>query len=208
MPVVGGDNNNGHIDCKGEKLVEHVALIPILRSGLGMVDSMLELLPNAQTHHIGMYRTKGEEPTSVLYYNRLPRNCQADVAYVMDVLIATSSTIMSVIGLLKKVSWRSNCTLSSFYSTKHEVCTQQCASFFFLTVLQCTSLFSIQPVGCPKDPRIGSDCFEERSTAAGCGASGYQYHSGYRRRHRGRRPTFSGTGELEIQLYIVFILQY
>jgi len=116
VPVmVGGDNNNdGHIDCKGEKLVEHVALIPILRSGLGMVDSMLELLPNAQTHHIGMYRTKGEEPTSVLYYNRLPRKCQADVAYVMDVLIATSSTIMSVIGLLKKVSWRSNCLLSVF----------------------------------------------------------------------------------------------
>lgn len=96
-------NKDEHIDWKGKKLVEHVALIPILRSGLGMVDSMLELLPNAQVHHIGMYHTKGEDSTPVLYYNRLPRNCPSDIAYVMDAMIATSSTMTSVVGILKKV---------------------------------------------------------------------------------------------------------
>ena len=97
-------DKNEHIDWKGKKLVERVALIPIMRSGLGMVDSMLELIPNAQVHHIGMYRSKGEDITPVLYYNRLPRKCESDVAYVMDAMIATSSTLMSVVRILKKVS--------------------------------------------------------------------------------------------------------
>lgn len=42
-----------HIEAQGQKLVERVAIIPILRSGLGMVDPLLELLPNAAIHHIG-----------------------------------------------------------------------------------------------------------------------------------------------------------
>jgi uracil phosphoribosyltransferase len=91
-----------HADWEGRKLVEHVALIPILRSGLGMVDSMLELLPNAEVHHIGMYKGKGQE-RPVQYYNRLPRKCKSDVAYVLDPVIATASTVTSVVGILKKV---------------------------------------------------------------------------------------------------------
>ena len=92
----------GHRDAIGQKLVERIALIPIMRSGLGMVDSMLELLPNAHVHHIGMYKAHGQD-RPVQYYNRLPRQCDSDVAYVMDTLIATSSTIMSVVSILKKV---------------------------------------------------------------------------------------------------------
>lgn len=89
-----------HVEYHGSKLVEHVALIPILRSGLGMVDSMLELLPNAAIHHIGMYKVLGQNP--VQYFNRLPRTCHADVAYILDPVIATSSTVMSLISILKK----------------------------------------------------------------------------------------------------------
>jgi uracil phosphoribosyltransferase len=88
-----------HVDCIGKKLADRVALVPILRSGLGMIDSMLELLPDAGVHHIGMYR-KGTMP--VQYYNRLPRKCESDVAYILDPMIATASTIMSVISILKK----------------------------------------------------------------------------------------------------------
>jgi uracil phosphoribosyltransferase len=93
---------DGHRDAVGQKLLERIALIPIMRSGLGMVDSMLELLPNAHVHHIGMYKAHGQD-IPVQYYNRLPRRCDSDVAYVMDTLIATSSTIMSVVSILKKV---------------------------------------------------------------------------------------------------------
>ena len=89
-----------HVETTGSTLAEKVALIPILRSGLGMVDSMLELVPKAAVHHIGMYR---RDMMPVQYYNRLPRKCEADVAYILDPLIATSNTVMSVIGILKKV---------------------------------------------------------------------------------------------------------
>jgi uracil phosphoribosyltransferase len=88
-----------HVECTGKKIADRVAMIPILRSGLGMIDSMLELTPNAGVHHIGMYK-KGSMP--VQYYNRLPRKCEADVAFVLDPIIATASTVMSVISILKK----------------------------------------------------------------------------------------------------------
>jgi uracil phosphoribosyltransferase len=91
-----------HMDWQGQKLVERVALIPILRSGQGMMDAMMELLPNAAVHHIGMYKVLGSRP--VQYYNRLPRKCQTDVAYVLDPVIATSATVMSVVAILKKVA--------------------------------------------------------------------------------------------------------
>lgn len=89
------------LEHTGNKLRERVALIPIMRSGLGMVDSMLELLPNAGIHHIGMYKKGANMP--VQYYNRLPRKCESDIAYVLDPVIATAGTTMSVIGILKKV---------------------------------------------------------------------------------------------------------
>ena len=104
IPItVPATNHIDHIDAVGQKVKEKVAIIPILRSGLGMVDPMLELLSNAQVHHIGMYRSKSLMP--VQYYNRLPKKCTVDVAYVLDPLIATSATIISVCGILKKVSF-------------------------------------------------------------------------------------------------------
>ena len=89
-----------HVDCTGNKIAERVAMIPILRSGLGMIDSMLELIPKAGVHHIGMYK-KGTMP--VQYYNRLPKKCESDIAYILDPVIATAKTVMSVISILKKV---------------------------------------------------------------------------------------------------------
>lgn len=91
-----------HCDIQGSKLKENIALVPILRSGLCMVDSMLELLPMAAVHHIGMYKAKHDQ-LPVQYYNRLPKKCNADIAFVLDTLIATSTTISSVINKLKKV---------------------------------------------------------------------------------------------------------
>mmetsp|Transcript_8542 Transcript_8542/g.15496 ORF Transcript_8542/g.15496 Transcript_8542/m.15496 type:complete len:249 (-) Transcript_8542:2196-2942(-) len=88
-----------HVECMGNTIVERTALIPILRSGLGMVDPMLELVPNSGVHHIGMYKTHN---VPVQYYQRLPRKCEADVAYILDPVMATSKTVMSVVGILKK----------------------------------------------------------------------------------------------------------
>lgn len=102
IPItVPGTNHSDHIDAIGQRISDKVALIPILRSGLGMVDPMLELVDNAVVHHIGMFRSK-HSTMPVQYYNRLPKQCDVGVAYVMDPLIATSATIISVVGILKK----------------------------------------------------------------------------------------------------------
>jgi uracil phosphoribosyltransferase len=95
-----GKNGEDHIDTTGQKLADRVALIPILRSGLGMTEPMLELLPNAGVFHIGMYKSHG---MPIQYYNRLSRECQSDVAYILDPVIGTANTAMSVVGILKKV---------------------------------------------------------------------------------------------------------
>jgi uracil phosphoribosyltransferase len=101
IPItVPATNHKDHVEAVGQKIKEKAALIPILRSGLGMVDPMLELVGNATVHHIGMYRTKSLMP--VQYYNRLPKVCDVDVAYVLDPLIATAASIISVVGILKK----------------------------------------------------------------------------------------------------------
>lgn len=51
---------------------------------------MLDLLPNATVHHIGMYRNKNSL-LPVQYYNKLPKECNADVAIVLEPMIATGA---------------------------------------------------------------------------------------------------------------------
>mmetsp|Transcript_11479 Transcript_11479/g.13177 ORF Transcript_11479/g.13177 Transcript_11479/m.13177 type:complete len:245 (-) Transcript_11479:147-881(-) len=85
----------------GHKLTTKVALIPILRSGLGMVGSMLDVIPHAAVHHIGMYRNK-EALLPIMYFNKLPKVCTVDVAMVLEPLIATSGTLSAVIDILKE----------------------------------------------------------------------------------------------------------
>jgi len=53
-----------------------------------------------------MYHIAGQQP--VQYFNRLPRVCKSDVAYILDPVVATAATIMSVVGILKKVCVRYN----------------------------------------------------------------------------------------------------
>lgn len=86
---------------EGNKIAESVALIPILRAGLGMCDAMLELLPNASVHHIGMYRSE-HSTLPVQYYNKLPKGANCDVAYILDVSINTSHTVGAVCSMVKK----------------------------------------------------------------------------------------------------------
>ena len=62
---------------------------------------MLELLPTATVHHIGMYRSKASS-LPVQYYNRLPRNEQCDVAYILDPCIATASTLHAVVSIVQQ----------------------------------------------------------------------------------------------------------
>ncbi|KAG1704136.1 hypothetical protein DVH05_006147 [Phytophthora capsici] len=87
-------------DHEGAELSTSVAIVPILRAGLGMVEPMLDLLPNATVHHIGMYRNK-QSLLPVQYYNKLPKECNVDIAIILEPVIATAGTILATLAVLK-----------------------------------------------------------------------------------------------------------
>jgi len=89
------------VEFSGVKVSDDIAIIPVLRAGLCMADGMLELMPRATVHHIGMYRSK-DSLLPIQYYNRLPKNKSCDVAYIVDPCIATANTLHAVVSILKK----------------------------------------------------------------------------------------------------------
>lgn len=84
-------------ELKGKKL----AIVPILRAGLGMVDGMLEMIPAAKVGHIGLYRDP-ETATPVEYYCKLPADCANREVYVVDPMLATGGSAVAALDLLKK----------------------------------------------------------------------------------------------------------
>lgn len=83
-------------ELTGKKL----AVVPILRAGLGMVDGMLSLIPTAKVGHIGLYRDPDTyEP--VEYYCKLPSDCQEREVFVVDPMLATGGSSVAAIQLLK-----------------------------------------------------------------------------------------------------------
>jgi len=89
-----------HSSAKGYRVKEKIGLVPILRAGLGMVDSALELHPEAIVYHIGMYRDK-RSLQPVEYYNKLPENPQVDLCFVLDPIMATGGTVNATLNVLK-----------------------------------------------------------------------------------------------------------
>jgi uracil phosphoribosyltransferase len=77
--------------CPSRVLADAVAIVPILRAGLGMADGVLDLIPEAEVWHVGLYR---DEATlrPVEYYNKLPGRCRAGVALVVDPMLATGGS--------------------------------------------------------------------------------------------------------------------
>ena len=71
-----------------------------MRAGLSMVESMLDLIPNCAVHHIGIYNDK-TSCCPILYYNKLPKKCDADIAIVLEPMIASGSTLHATIKILK-----------------------------------------------------------------------------------------------------------
>ncbi len=81
----------------GKKL----AIVPILRAGLGMVDSMVDLIPSAKIGHIGLYRDP-ETHLPVEYYCKLPEDVANRQVYVVDPMLATGGSAVAAIDFLKK----------------------------------------------------------------------------------------------------------
>lgn len=80
----------------GKKL----AIVPILRAGLGMVDGMLSLIPTAKVGHIGLYRDP-ETLEPVEYYCKLPADCGEREVFVVDPMLATGGSSTAAIRMLK-----------------------------------------------------------------------------------------------------------
>ena len=86
--------------CKilaGKKL----AIVPILRAGLGMVDAMVDLIPSAKIGHIGLYRDP-ETHEPVEYYCKLPEDVGNRQVFVVDPMLATGGSAVAAIDFLKK----------------------------------------------------------------------------------------------------------
>ncbi len=84
-------------ELKGKKL----AVVPILRAGLGMVDGMLEMIPAAKVGHIGLYRDE-ETAEPIEYYCKLPGDCANREVFVVDPMLATGGSAVAALDMLKE----------------------------------------------------------------------------------------------------------
>lgn len=86
---------------KGYALRNSIALVPILRAGLGLIEPVIGMLPQAQVWHLGMHRDeKTAEP--IEYYCKLPDEDAADIAIVLDPMLATGGSVRAAISTLKR----------------------------------------------------------------------------------------------------------
>ena len=84
-------------EISGKKL----AIVPILRAGLGLVDGLLNLLPVAKVGHIGLYRDH-ETHNPVLYYCKLPEDIDHRMVIITDPMLATGGSASDAIKMLKE----------------------------------------------------------------------------------------------------------
>ncbi len=85
----------------GSELSSTIALIPILRAGLGMIDGARDLLPSAIIYHLGIYRDEVTH-NPVSYYHRLPSPLPVDLAILLDPMLATAGSASAAVAELKQ----------------------------------------------------------------------------------------------------------
>jgi uracil phosphoribosyltransferase len=89
----------------GARLAERIGLVPILRAGLGMVDPIHAILPEATVWHLGLYRDHNTlQP--VRYYDKLPATLPIDLAIVLDPMLATGGSAIAAVASLKRCGVR------------------------------------------------------------------------------------------------------
>ena len=86
--------------CAGAILAKPIVLVPILRAGLGMLDGILRLAPEASIGHIGLYRD-AETLRPVSYFDRLPVNVAAANVLLLDPMLATGHSACEAASILK-----------------------------------------------------------------------------------------------------------
>jgi uracil phosphoribosyltransferase len=85
----------------GHRLPTEIAVVPVLRAGLGMVEGFLRLLPDARVGHLGMQRDE-EELTPRDYYERLPTQLADAYVYLLDPMLATGGSAVHALDRLRE----------------------------------------------------------------------------------------------------------
>ena len=86
--------------AEAKTMDKEIGLVPILRAGIGMVDGIVNLIPNARVGHIGLYR----DPNTLMpieYYCKLPEDCDEREVFVVDPMLATGGSSIAAIQMLK-----------------------------------------------------------------------------------------------------------
>ena len=89
----------------GQRVADQVGLMPILRAGLGMVEPILELLPEAVVWHLGLYRDH-DTLRPVTYYRKLPAALALDTCLILDPMLATGGSAVAAVEILKEAGAR------------------------------------------------------------------------------------------------------
>ena len=101
LPTVEVDVETPLMTAKCRMLAgKKLAIVPILRAGLGMVDAMVDLIPSAKIGHIGLYRDP-ETHKPVEYYCKLPEDVENRQVFVVDPMLATGGSAVAAIDFLK-----------------------------------------------------------------------------------------------------------
>jgi len=102
MPLKEVEIETPMMKMKSKKISgKKIAIVPVLRAGLGMVDGLLSLLPVAKVGHIGLYRDH-ETCQPVYYYSKLPFDIDQRMVILVDPMLATGGSASDAIALLKK----------------------------------------------------------------------------------------------------------
>ena len=102
MPLVDVEVKTPVAMAKTKKIAgKKMAIVPILRAGLGMVDGMLSLVPNAKVGHIGLFRDP-ETLQPVKYYCKMPKDIQERDVIIVDPMLATGGSASAAVGFMKE----------------------------------------------------------------------------------------------------------
>jgi len=87
--------------AKGVRVQGEIVLVPILRAGVGMLDAVMDMVPNARVGFLGLYRDH-ETSLPVEYYAKLPPATPGAVAILIDPMLATAGSAVAAVSMLKK----------------------------------------------------------------------------------------------------------
>ena len=126
LPTVEVDVETPLMTAKCRMLAgKKLAIVPILRAGLGMVDAMVDLIPSAKIGHIGLYRDP-ETHKPVEYYCKLPEDIGNRQVFVVDPMLATGGSAVAAIDFLKEHGCR-NITMMNILGCPEGVAAVQAA---------------------------------------------------------------------------------